>query len=235
VTYCKFIVYRKNQNTPIQDEENSSLPLPQSLSSSPTLPQGRWLQKTRSPLPAIPLGFSRWRHRTPRLPAAMRSWTLRRSSAAAMGFTAARCGGRRSEARRGCCGRAGAGRCGSRRCWCGRPLRSIWRSARRTGPRPVVALDLLWNIAFVLVSAVVLVLSPRRARPYPLRFWIVGYAAQCILHMVCVAIEYRMRRTVRRPHGQRADVESGSDASSSSNDGDDGERGPRGRNCDCVR
>jgi hypothetical protein len=100
---------------------------------------------------------------------------------------------------------------------------------------PVVALDLLWNIVFVLVSAVVLVLSCDESPSVPLRFWIVGYAAQCILHMVCVAIEYRMRRTVRRPHGQRADVESGSDASSSSNDGDDGERRPRGRNCDCVR
>jgi hypothetical protein len=77
--------------------------------------------------------------------------------------------------------------------------------------------------------------QPEESPSVPLRFWIVGYAAQCILHMVCVAIEYRMRRTVRRPHGQRADVESGSDASSSSNDGDDGERRPRGRNCDCVR
>jgi hypothetical protein len=127
VTYYKFIVYRKKQNT-LQFRAKKTPH--SSLSSSPTLPRGRRLQKTRSPLPAIPLGFSRWRHRTPRLPAAMRSWTLRRSSAAA------RCGGHRSEVRRNCCGRAGAGRCGSRRCWCGRPLRSSWRSARRSGPTP---------------------------------------------------------------------------------------------------
>ncbi|OEL25397.1 E3 ubiquitin-protein ligase [Dichanthelium oligosanthes] len=101
--------------------------------------------------------------------------------------------------------------------------------------RPVVVLDLLWNLAFILVSAVVLVLSHDESPTMPLRFWIAGYAAQCVVHMVCVAIEYRMR------YGQRggssvsvtADEENGSDASSSSDD-DDGERGSRGRSGDCL-
>ncbi|GJN02025.1 hypothetical protein PR202_ga19337 [Eleusine coracana subsp. coracana] len=59
--------------------------------------------------------------------------------------------------------------------------------------RPVVALDLLWNLAFITVAAVVLVLSRNEDSPMPLRTWVVGYALQCVVHMVCVAIEYRMR------------------------------------------
>lgn len=101
--------------------------------------------------------------------------------------------------------------------------------------RPVVALDLLWNIAFVLVSAIVLVLSRQESPSVPLRFWIAGYAAQCIVHMVCVATEYRMRHGQRGGSPMPADEESGSDASSSSSDDGDGELGPRGHNCDCVR
>ncbi|CAD6259948.1 unnamed protein product [Miscanthus lutarioriparius] len=99
--------------------------------------------------------------------------------------------------------------------------------------RPVVALDLLWNLAFITVAAVVLVLSRDEDSPMPLRTWVAGYALQCVVHMVCVAIEYRMR------HGQRggagaapADEERGSDGSSSSSDEDGRELDRHGRRTD---
>ena len=60
--------------------------------------------------------------------------------------------------------------------------------------KPVVVLDMIWNFAFVVVAAAVLVLSRRESPSMPLRFWIVGYALQCILHIVCVSVEYRRRR-----------------------------------------
>ncbi|KAK3021430.1 hypothetical protein RJ639_045619 [Escallonia herrerae] len=59
--------------------------------------------------------------------------------------------------------------------------------------RPVVALDLAWNLAFVAVSAAVLVASRGESPESPLRLWIVGYVFQCVLHMVCVCFEYRRR------------------------------------------
>ncbi|XP_052169854.1 E3 ubiquitin-protein ligase At4g11680-like [Diospyros lotus] len=61
--------------------------------------------------------------------------------------------------------------------------------------RPLVVLDLMWNIAFVTIAVVVLVLSQRESPSTPLRLWIVGYALQCLLHMVCVSVEYKRRRT----------------------------------------
>ncbi|XP_066319038.1 E3 ubiquitin-protein ligase At1g63170-like [Miscanthus floridulus] len=100
--------------------------------------------------------------------------------------------------------------------------------------RPVVALDFLWNLAFILVSAVVLVLSHDESPSMPLRFWIAGYAAQCVVHMVCVAIEYRMRYGQRGGSPIPADEESGSGTSSSSSDDDDREHGSRGRSGDCL-
>ncbi|KAG9451673.1 hypothetical protein H6P81_004577 [Aristolochia fimbriata] len=64
--------------------------------------------------------------------------------------------------------------------------------------RPVVVLDIIWNLAFVLIAFVVLVLSKDESPSMPLRFWILGYALQCVLHMVCVCIEYRRRQESRR-------------------------------------
>lgn len=60
--------------------------------------------------------------------------------------------------------------------------------------KPVVILDIVWNFAFVVVAATILVLSRAESPTMPLRLWIVGYAFQCILHMVCVCVEYRRRR-----------------------------------------
>lgn len=59
--------------------------------------------------------------------------------------------------------------------------------------RPVVFLDILWNLAFVGVAAGVLIMSRDEKPKMPLRLWIVGYAVQCVLHMICVCLEYRRR------------------------------------------
>ncbi|KAA8522361.1 hypothetical protein F0562_013278 [Nyssa sinensis] len=60
--------------------------------------------------------------------------------------------------------------------------------------KPVVILDIIWNFAFVVVAAAILVLSRKESTSMPLRLWIVGYALQCVLHMVCVCVEYTRRR-----------------------------------------
>lgn len=60
--------------------------------------------------------------------------------------------------------------------------------------KPVVVLDIIWNFAFVVVAATVMVLSRYESPEMPLRLWIVGYALQCVLHMVCVCIEFRRRQ-----------------------------------------
>ncbi|GMH22489.1 hypothetical protein Nepgr_024332 [Nepenthes gracilis] len=66
--------------------------------------------------------------------------------------------------------------------------------------KPVVILDLLWNTVFVMVSISVLILSRDEINTVPLRLWVVGYAVQCALHMVCVCVEYRRRREL--PQGR---------------------------------
>ncbi|KAE8055267.1 hypothetical protein FH972_012118 [Carpinus fangiana] len=64
--------------------------------------------------------------------------------------------------------------------------------------KPVVVLDIIWNFAFVLVATTVLVLSRSESPTMPLRLWLIGYALQCVLHMVCVCVEYRRRQRRRR-------------------------------------
>eukprot|EP00252_Welwitschia_mirabilis_P019057 TRINITY_DN4315_c0_g1_i1.p1 TRINITY_DN4315_c0_g1~~TRINITY_DN4315_c0_g1_i1.p1 ORF type:complete len:406 (-),score=64.45 TRINITY_DN4315_c0_g1_i1:266-1483(-) len=68
--------------------------------------------------------------------------------------------------------------------------------------RPVVVLDIIWNLAFVLVALVVLILSRNENPSMPLRIWISGYALQCLLHMVCVCFEYHRRRQNSSRHLQ---------------------------------
>ncbi|URE37911.1 E3 ubiquitin-protein ligase [Musa troglodytarum] len=81
--------------------------------------------------------------------------------------------------------------------------------------KPVVFLDILWNLAFVGVAVGVLILSRNEAPLMPLRLWIVGYALQCVLHMVCVCIEYRRRHL--RGGAVLDEEEGGSGRSSASN------------------
>jgi hypothetical protein len=59
--------------------------------------------------------------------------------------------------------------------------------------KPIVILDLIWNVVFVMVSIVVFYLSMNESPNMPLRIWIAGYSFQCVVHMVCVWIEYRRR------------------------------------------
>uniref|UniRef100_A0A5B6ZBH9 RING-type E3 ubiquitin transferase n=1 Tax=Davidia involucrata TaxID=16924 RepID=A0A5B6ZBH9_DAVIN len=85
--------------------------------------------------------------------------------------------------------------------------------------RPVVILDIIWNFAFVVVAAVVLVLSRNESPSMTLRLWILGYALQCVLHMVCVCVEYRRRRRQWRA-GTAAEEGIGSEILSSGSRGD---------------
>lgn len=86
--------------------------------------------------------------------------------------------------------------------------------------KPVVVLDIIWNLAFVAVALSVLILSRNEKPNMPLRLWIVGYALQCILHMVCVCVEYKRRR--RRRATAYSAIEEGSPNSGSTR-GDSGE------------
>ncbi|OWM73113.1 hypothetical protein CDL15_Pgr001227 [Punica granatum] len=57
--------------------------------------------------------------------------------------------------------------------------------------RPIVVLDFVWNLAFILVSVAVL-LSTLKERPAtPLRLWLSGYALQCAFHVGFICVEYR--------------------------------------------
>ncbi|RWR96919.1 E3 ubiquitin-protein ligase-like protein isoform X2 [Cinnamomum micranthum f. kanehirae] len=67
------------------------------------------------------------------------------------------------------------------------------RQSDRAYSKPVVVLDLLWDLAFVAAATAVLLSSRDEDPSMPLRLWIVGYALQCLLHMVCVCVEYRRR------------------------------------------
>lgn len=82
--------------------------------------------------------------------------------------------------------------------------------------KPVVVLDIIWNLAFVVVATAILVLSRKENPLMPLRLWIVGYALQCVLHMVCVCVEYRRRRRRAHAFAVEAGGESGENWSSSS-------------------
>ncbi|KAL7158648.1 hypothetical protein ABFS83_02G158300 [Erythranthe nasuta] len=67
--------------------------------------------------------------------------------------------------------------------------------------KPIVILDLVWNLAFIAVSISVMIMSRLEKPSMPLRLWIVGYAVQCVLHMACVCVEYRKRYSQRNSEG----------------------------------
>lgn len=77
--------------------------------------------------------------------------------------------------------------------------------------KPVVALDITWNMAFVVVSAVMLIFTADEKPNTLIRLWICGYAVQCLVHVVLVWLEYRRRnrRLSRRRSAQDADTEAG--------------------------
>ncbi|XP_059658346.1 E3 ubiquitin protein ligase RIE1-like [Cornus florida] len=66
--------------------------------------------------------------------------------------------------------------------------------------RPVVALDMMWNLAFVIISVVMLICTTNERPNVPIRVWICGYALQCSMHVVLVWLEHK-RRNPRRVRG----------------------------------
>uniref|UniRef100_J3KYN5 Uncharacterized protein n=1 Tax=Oryza brachyantha TaxID=4533 RepID=J3KYN5_ORYBR len=74
------------------------------------------------------------------------------------------------------------------------------RHANWAHSRPVVALDIAWNIA---VAAAVLVASMEESPVTPLRLWLVGYALQCLVHVgiVCSDSRWRHRHRHESPTG----------------------------------
>lgn len=87
--------------------------------------------------------------------------------------------------------------------------------------KPVVALDMLWNMCFVIVSIVMLICTARENPNTPIRLWICGYAFQCGVHVVLVWLEYRRRNTrrVRDEERQQHPQHSDSDANDSEDEG----------------
>ncbi|KAH9746138.1 RING-type domain-containing protein [Citrus sinensis] len=85
--------------------------------------------------------------------------------------------------------------------------------------KPVVALDIMWNSAFVIVSAAMLIITINERPSTRIRLWICGYALQCLVHVVLVWMEYRRRNTRR----VRDDEMGGEDVRDVNNDSEDEE------------
>ncbi|XVE85487.1 hypothetical protein DITRI_Ditri17bG0094500 [Diplodiscus trichospermus] len=101
--------------------------------------------------------------------------------------------------------------------------------------KPVVALDMLWNTAFVAVSVVMLICTMDERPNTPIRLWICGYALQCLVHVVLVWLEYRRRnnrRTSARDE-ERGDAAVG-DVNDSESEEDGIDRSPFGSNQSSV-
>lgn len=88
--------------------------------------------------------------------------------------------------------------------------------------KPVVALDMMWNMAFVVVSIVMLICTGKEKPNTPIRLWICGYALQCGVHVVLVWLEYR-RRSVRRVRDEERQQQMSDEEVNDSED-EDGER-----------
>lgn len=86
--------------------------------------------------------------------------------------------------------------------------------------KPVIILDVLWNLAFVGIGFTVFGLSMKETPVVPLRLWIIGYVAQCLMHIACVIVVYR-KPPVERTLGAEGSAgwENGADADSNSNSG----------------
>ncbi|KAL6577512.1 hypothetical protein OROMI_009840 [Orobanche minor] len=61
--------------------------------------------------------------------------------------------------------------------------------------KPVIALDIMWNLAFVVVSVVMLICTAHEKPDVPIRVWVCGYALQCLVHVVLVWMEYNRRNS----------------------------------------
>ncbi|KAJ1280932.1 hypothetical protein BS78_04G270000 [Paspalum vaginatum] len=111
------------------------------------------------------------------------------------------------------------------------------RRADWSRSRPVVALDIAWNVAFAAAAAAVLASSAEESPVKPLRLWLVGYAAQCLVHVGLVCAD--TRREPRRARGSASDIESagaGTDSSDTDGEGDEGaeERSSHTSRCESM-
>lgn len=99
---------------------------------------------------------------------------------------------------------------------------------RRHGlSRPVLLfINVVWNMAFVILCAVMLILGSGESPAMPLRLWIVGYALQCVVQIVCLVMVHRRLEQEARRHrgfgagrwvGERSSVGSGRRRSSDDN------------------
>ncbi|KAK9156561.1 hypothetical protein Scep_003135 [Stephania cephalantha] len=61
--------------------------------------------------------------------------------------------------------------------------------------KTLVIIDVVWNVAFVAVSIAVLLTTLRERPSTPLRVWVVGYAAQCLVHVALVLCEFGRSRS----------------------------------------
>lgn len=59
--------------------------------------------------------------------------------------------------------------------------------------KAVMVLDLMWNISFVVASALVLLSAIRERPSTPLRAWLFGYSVQCVFHVSCLCLRYRSK------------------------------------------
>ncbi|KAK1437688.1 hypothetical protein QVD17_03484 [Tagetes erecta] len=82
--------------------------------------------------------------------------------------------------------------------------------------KPIVAVDITWNLSFVLVSIVMMIFTLKEKPNVPIRVWICGYSVQCAVHVVLVWLEYRRRN--RRVHEDEVTVESESNLNDSEED-----------------
>ncbi|KAK4415954.1 E3 ubiquitin-protein ligase [Sesamum alatum] len=96
--------------------------------------------------------------------------------------------------------------------------------------KPIVILDLVWNVAFVIVSVSVLIMSRDETPSTPLRLWIFVYALQCVLRGVCVCTEYKKRysrqNSVRSERGELSYSRNYSNSSFGSDDVETGDYFP---------
>ncbi|KAF8407589.1 hypothetical protein HHK36_006723 [Tetracentron sinense] len=95
--------------------------------------------------------------------------------------------------------------------------------------KPVVALDIAWNLAFIVVAIVMLSCTSREKPNTPIRVWICGYALQCLVHVILVFLEYR-RRNRRRIRNSDDEIRV---ADSDVNDSEDGDVDAGGNRIEC--
>ncbi|OVA12166.1 zinc finger protein [Macleaya cordata] len=106
--------------------------------------------------------------------------------------------------------------------------------------KPVVALDIAWNLVFTIVS-VVMIFSTLNEKPNsPIRVWILGYALQCVVHVIMVWLEYRRRSVRRNRNVEDGTRTSDSDVNDSEDEGGDsagirsGSRSSVAKRCESI-